>query len=71
MIRRLRRRCGHAPGVISPEDQAVVDEFRAMLTALRPSPGRRAPATPGTSPYASARSWNARTPAPATTTAPT
>ncbi|MEW9513864.1 hypothetical protein [Streptomyces bacillaris] len=34
MIRRLRR-CGHAPGVISPEDQAVVDEFRAMLTALR------------------------------------
>ncbi|MET9810801.1 hypothetical protein [Streptomyces halstedii] len=38
MIRRLRR-CGHAPGAISPEDQAVVDEFRAMLTALR-NPGR-------------------------------
>ncbi|MFJ3438991.1 hypothetical protein ACIPMU_36335 [Streptomyces cyaneofuscatus] len=34
MIRRLRR-CGHAPGAISPEDQVVVDEFRAMLTALR------------------------------------
>ncbi|ASY37075.1 MULTISPECIES: hypothetical protein [unclassified Streptomyces] len=34
MIRRLRR-CGHAPGTLSPEDQAVVDQFRAMLTALR------------------------------------
>ncbi|GGP80519.1 hypothetical protein [Streptomyces melanogenes] len=29
------RRCGHAPGTLSPEDQAVVDDFRAMLTALR------------------------------------
>ncbi|MEU2873011.1 hypothetical protein ABZ769_28070 [Streptomyces olivoreticuli] len=28
-------RCGHAPGAISPEDQAVVDQFRAMLTAVR------------------------------------
>ncbi|MGC5543712.1 hypothetical protein ACPYPE_23865 [Streptomyces griseus] len=44
MIRRLRRRCGHAPGTISPEDQAVVDEFRAMLTALR----NPEPWTPGT-----------------------
>lgn len=34
MIRRFRR-CGHAPGAISPEDQAVVDQFRAMLTAVR------------------------------------
>ncbi|MFG3158005.1 hypothetical protein ACGF7W_38900 [Streptomyces sp. NPDC048219] len=31
----LFRRCGNAPGVLSPEDQAVVDQFRAMLTALR------------------------------------
>ncbi|MFE4258244.1 hypothetical protein [Streptomyces sp. NPDC056883] len=29
------RRCGHAPGAPSPEDQAVVDQFRAMLTAVR------------------------------------
>ncbi|MFJ3762540.1 hypothetical protein [Streptomyces sp. NPDC090080] len=34
MIRRFRR-CGHAPGALSPEDQAVVDQLRAMLTALR------------------------------------
>ncbi|MGZ0200584.1 hypothetical protein ACNFR7_10400 [Streptomyces sp. RM1] len=34
MIRRFRR-CGHAPGALSPGDQAVVDRFRAMLTALR------------------------------------
>ncbi|MEU3356523.1 hypothetical protein, partial [Streptomyces sp. NPDC037389] len=34
MIRRFRR-CGHNPGVLSAEDQAVVDQFRAMLTALR------------------------------------
>ncbi|MFD6478972.1 hypothetical protein ACFWEH_36280 [Streptomyces anulatus] len=39
------RRCGHALGTISPEDQAVVDQFHAMLTALRnPDPW-----TPGTS----------------------
>ncbi|MEU3774217.1 hypothetical protein AB0F11_13615 [Streptomyces sp. NPDC032472] len=42
MIRRLRR-CGHAPGAISAEDQAVVDQFRAMLAAVR-SPQ---PWTPG------------------------
>lgn len=29
------RRCGHGPGAISREDQAVVDAFRAMLTAVR------------------------------------
>ncbi|MFD7135196.1 hypothetical protein [Streptomyces sp. NPDC059894] len=29
------RRCGTAPGALSPEDQAVVDQFRAMLTAVR------------------------------------
>ncbi|MEU2179845.1 hypothetical protein [Streptomyces thermolilacinus] len=34
MIRRFRR-CGHGPGAISPEDQAVVDQFRAMLAAVR------------------------------------
>ncbi|MFF0337890.1 hypothetical protein ACFYUM_35530 [Streptomyces fimicarius] len=43
MIRRLRR-CGHAPGAVSPEDQAVVDQFREMLTALR----NPEPWTPGT-----------------------
>ncbi|MFJ4633903.1 hypothetical protein [Streptomyces sp. NPDC088847] len=35
MKRPFFRRCGHAPGALSLEDQAVVDEFRAMLTALR------------------------------------
>lgn len=35
MKRPFFRRCGHAPGVLSPEDQAVVDQFRATLTALR------------------------------------
>ncbi|MFF9336724.1 hypothetical protein [Streptomyces albogriseolus] len=34
MIRRFRR-CGHAPGTLIPEDQAVVDQFRAMLAAVR------------------------------------
>lgn len=34
MIRRFRR-CGHAPGALTPEDQVVVDQFRVMLTALR------------------------------------
>ncbi|MEG9551370.1 hypothetical protein V5N34_25200 [Streptomyces baarnensis] len=43
MIRRLRR-CGHAPGAVSPEDQAVVDQLREMLTALR----NPEPWTPGT-----------------------
>lgn len=42
MIRRCRR-CGHTPGALAPEDQAVVDEFRAMLAAVR-SPE---PWTPG------------------------
>ncbi|MFD7860604.1 hypothetical protein ACFV6B_40985 [Streptomyces microflavus] len=38
------RRCGHAPGTISPEDQVVIDAFRSMLAALRtPEPW-----TPGT-----------------------
>jgi hypothetical protein len=44
MKRRLFRRCGHAPGALSPEDQAVVDAFRAMLAAVRDpepwTPGR-------------------------------
>jgi hypothetical protein len=34
-MKRRFRRCGHAPGALSPEDQAVVDQFRAMLTAMR------------------------------------
>lgn len=34
MIRRFRR-CGHAPGALTPGDQAVVDQFRALLAALR------------------------------------
>ncbi|WP_046500632.1 hypothetical protein [Streptomyces odonnellii] len=29
------RRCGHAPGALSLEDQVVVDAFRAMLAAVR------------------------------------
>ncbi|MEU8764785.1 hypothetical protein [Streptomyces sp. NPDC048659] len=44
MIRRFRR-CGHSPGALAPENQAVVDEFRAMLAAVR-SPE---PWTPGSS----------------------
>lgn len=43
MTRRLRR-CGHAPGAISPEDRTVVDQFRAMLTTLL----NLEPWTPGT-----------------------
>ncbi|MGG8318113.1 hypothetical protein ACQ9AR_33470 [Streptomyces lividans] len=43
MIRHMFRRCGHARGGLSPEDQAAVDAFRAMLAALR-SPE---PWTPG------------------------
>ncbi|MFE2609941.1 hypothetical protein ACFXDI_43000 [Streptomyces mirabilis] len=35
MIRRMFRRCGNAPGALAPEDKAVVDQFRAMLAALR------------------------------------
>ncbi|WP_327169955.1 hypothetical protein [Streptomyces subrutilus] len=43
MIRRFRR-CGHSPGIISPEGQAAVDEFRAMLAAVRePEPWTRSP----------------------------
>ncbi|MFF8960781.1 hypothetical protein [Streptomyces sp. NPDC014894] len=34
-MKRLWKRCGHAPGAASPEDQATVDQVRAMLTALR------------------------------------
>jgi hypothetical protein len=34
-MKRLFRRCGHAPGALSPEDQAAVDQFRALLAALR------------------------------------
>ncbi|GCB53149.1 hypothetical protein [Streptomyces sp. NL15-2K] len=39
MKRRFFRRCGHAPGALSLEDQAAVDQFRALLAALRdPNP---------------------------------
>ncbi|MET8168884.1 hypothetical protein ACIRPU_40555 [Streptomyces sp. NPDC102259] len=34
-MKRLFRRCGHAPGTLSLEDQAAVDQFRALLAALR------------------------------------
>ncbi|QIB49523.1 hypothetical protein [Streptomyces aureoverticillatus] len=34
MTRRMFCRCGNAPGAPSPEDQAVVDAFRAMLAAV-------------------------------------
>ncbi|MDX2521652.1 hypothetical protein PV355_42105 [Streptomyces stelliscabiei] len=34
-MKRIFRRCGHAPGALSPEDQAAVDQFRALLAALR------------------------------------
>ncbi|MEV5242611.1 hypothetical protein AB0K89_26415 [Streptomyces cinnamoneus] len=44
MIRRMFRRCGHAPDALTPEDQAVADQFRAMLAAMRDpepwTPGR-------------------------------
>ncbi|MCZ4098038.1 hypothetical protein [Streptomyces sp. H39-C1] len=35
MIRRTFSRCGNAPSPVSPEDQAFVDAFRAMLAAVR------------------------------------
>ncbi|MFK0120802.1 hypothetical protein [Streptomyces sp. NPDC090994] len=34
-MKRLLRRCGHVPVALSPEDQAVADQIRATLTALR------------------------------------
>ncbi|MDV5143234.1 hypothetical protein R1T08_02645 [Streptomyces sp. SBC-4] len=43
MIHRMFHRCGPARGALTPEDQAVVDAFLAMLAARR-SP---APWTPG------------------------
>ncbi|MET9497455.1 hypothetical protein [Streptomyces sp. NPDC006552] len=45
MKRPTFRRCGTAPGALSPEDQAVVDQFRAMLAAVR----NPQPWTPGDS----------------------
>ncbi|MEU6996673.1 hypothetical protein ABZ953_39275 [Streptomyces sp. NPDC046465] len=35
MTRRPFRRCGNAPDALTPDDQAAVDAFRAMLAALR------------------------------------
>ncbi|MCT6782243.1 hypothetical protein LXH09_37105 [Streptomyces sp. CS7] len=43
-MRHYRRRCGHAPGPLAPDDQVVVDAFRSMLAAL----GTPEPWTPGT-----------------------
>ncbi|MGW1106170.1 hypothetical protein [Streptomyces sp. NPDC002540] len=43
MIRRMFRRSGHAPGAPTPEGQAVVNAFRAMLAAVR----NPEPRTPG------------------------
>ncbi|WP_333741113.1 hypothetical protein [Streptomyces sp. IBSBF 2806] len=34
-MKRLFRRFGHAPGTLTPEVQAAVDQFRALLAALR------------------------------------
>ncbi|MEV0694846.1 hypothetical protein [Streptomyces sp. NPDC050388] len=34
MTRRMFRRCGHAPGALTREDQAAVDEFRTHLDAI-------------------------------------
>lgn len=34
MIRRVFRRCGNPPGVLSPEDRAAVDAFRERLAAI-------------------------------------
>jgi hypothetical protein len=34
-MKHLFRRCGHTPDALTPEDQAVVDQFRAMLAAVR------------------------------------
>ncbi|MEU0119408.1 hypothetical protein ABZ137_38450 [Streptomyces bobili] len=34
-MKRPFRRCGHAPGALTPEDQAAVDQFHALLAALR------------------------------------
>lgn len=68
MKRRLFRRCGHAPGALSPEDKAAVDQFRALLAALRdPQPW-----TPGHCQdvaVRSDRSSSASIPGPAMTTA--
>ncbi|MEU7649922.1 hypothetical protein [Streptomyces huasconensis] len=51
MKRPFVRRCGHAPGTLSPEDQTFIDQFRAMLTALRkPEPG-----TPGSAQHIAVR----------------
>ncbi|MGW6744830.1 hypothetical protein ACWGDX_29535 [Streptomyces sp. NPDC055025] len=53
MKRPFFRRCGHAPGAISPEDQAVVDQARAMLAAVRVGPFiERAHPRPGDDPAA-------------------
>ncbi|MFD8007145.1 hypothetical protein [Streptomyces mirabilis] len=68
-MKRLFRRCGHAPGALSPEDQAAVDAFRAMLDALR-DPEPWTPDAARTSPSGSAPSWSAPAPDRVTTTGP-
>lgn len=69
-MKRLFRRCGHTPGALSIEDQAAVDQFRALLAALR-DPEPWAPGSARTSPSGSARSLSVPTRARATTTGPT
>lgn len=34
-MKRRFKRCGHAPGALSPEDQAAVDDFLALLPLLK------------------------------------
>ncbi|MDQ1013394.1 hypothetical protein QFZ82_007962 [Streptomyces sp. V4I23] len=68
-MKRLFRRCGHTPGTLTPEDQAVVDQFRAMLAAVR----NPQPWTPGHAQDVAVRIGpfvERAHPRPATTTAP-
>ncbi|GAA0898039.1 MULTISPECIES: hypothetical protein [Streptomyces violaceusniger group] len=51
-MKRLFRRCATAPGALTPEDQAAVDAFRAMLATKKhvtvPSVNGRRAGRPGT-----------------------
>jgi hypothetical protein len=49
-MKRLFRRCGHASGALSLEDQAAVDQFRAavgLLEHAQPSVPRSSDHEPG------------------------
>ncbi|MGW7620806.1 hypothetical protein ACWGLG_34215 [Streptomyces antimycoticus] len=50
-MKRLLRRCSHAPDALTPEGQAVADAFRAMLAALK----HPEPWTPGRGPDVAVR----------------